>query len=154
MNAWLPAGSSIAVNMMLPALVWIAWRTAADRREQLRALIGLVLVCSGIGLYSLYVYQLTGDPLEWVASIKRWGYHPGGAPWDESVRVETPRGDVEVRAIQVKHWGARLGSDTHRGYNGYIIRREGRALLFGGDTAYTPLFASHRRHGPFDAAIM
>jgi L-ascorbate metabolism protein UlaG (beta-lactamase superfamily) len=54
----------------------------------------------------------------------------------------------------VKHWGARLGSDTHRGYNGYVIRREGRALLFGGDTAYTPLFASHRQHGPFDAAIM
>jgi L-ascorbate metabolism protein UlaG (beta-lactamase superfamily) len=74
--------------------------------------------------------------------------------WDESVRVETSRGGVEVRAIQVKHWGARLGSDTYRGYNGYVIRREGRTLLFGGDTAYTPQFASHRRHGPFDAAIM
>ena len=58
--------------------------------------------------------------------------------WDESVRVETSRGGVEVGAIQVKHWGARLGSDTHRGYNGYDIRREGRTLLFGGDTAYTP----------------
>jgi L-ascorbate metabolism protein UlaG (beta-lactamase superfamily) len=75
-------------------------------------------------------------------------------PWEESVRVATPRGDVEVRAIQVKHWGARLGSDTHRGYNGYVLSREGRRLLFGGDTAKTPLFASHRRHGPFDAAIM
>lgn len=74
--------------------------------------------------------------------------------WGESARVETPRGGVEVRAIQVKHWGARLGSDTHRGYNGYLVRREGRTLLFGGDTAYTPLFASHRQHGPFDAAIM
>jgi L-ascorbate metabolism protein UlaG (beta-lactamase superfamily) len=63
-------------------------------------------------------------------------------------------GDVEVRAVQVKHWGARLGRDTHRGYNGYVIRREGRALLFGGDTAYTTLFASHRSHGPYDAAIM
>jgi L-ascorbate metabolism protein UlaG (beta-lactamase superfamily) len=74
--------------------------------------------------------------------------------WEESTRIETPRGDVEVQAIQVKHWGARLGSDTYRGYTGYIIRREGRALLFGGDTAHTPLFASHRRHGPFEAAIM
>jgi L-ascorbate metabolism protein UlaG (beta-lactamase superfamily) len=74
--------------------------------------------------------------------------------WDESVRVETSRGAVEVRALQVKHWGARLGSDRYRGYNGYVIRREGRTLLFGGDTAYTPRFASHRRHGPFDAAIM
>jgi hypothetical protein len=33
----------------------------------------------------------------------------------------------------VKHWGARLNHDVYRGYNGYAIRREGRALLFGGD---------------------
>jgi L-ascorbate metabolism protein UlaG (beta-lactamase superfamily) len=74
--------------------------------------------------------------------------------WGESARVATTRGDVDVRAIEVKHWGARLGRDTYRGYNGYVISREGRALLFGGDTAQTPLFASHRRHGPFEAAIM
>jgi L-ascorbate metabolism protein UlaG (beta-lactamase superfamily) len=37
---------------------------------------------------------------------------------------------------------------------GYVLGREGHALLFGGDTAYTPLFASHRRRGPYDAAIM
>jgi L-ascorbate metabolism protein UlaG (beta-lactamase superfamily) len=74
--------------------------------------------------------------------------------WGESVRVDTTRGDLEVRAIEVKHWGARLGRDTYRGYNGYILRREGRALLFGGDTAHTPLFKSYRRHGPYDAAIM
>ena len=74
--------------------------------------------------------------------------------WGESVRIATPRGDAEVRAIEVKHWGARLGRDTYRGYNGYIVRREGRALLFGGDTAHTPLFASYRSYGPYDAAIM
>ena len=74
--------------------------------------------------------------------------------WGDAVRVDTARGDVQVQAIEVKHWGARLGRDTHRGYNGYIIRREGRALLFGGDTARTPLFASYRRYGPFEAALM
>jgi L-ascorbate metabolism protein UlaG (beta-lactamase superfamily) len=74
--------------------------------------------------------------------------------WDESVRIDTPRGDVRIRALEVKHWGARLRRDTHRGYNGYVIEREGRRLLFGGDTAQTPLFASYRRHGPFEAAIM
>jgi len=73
--------------------------------------------------------------------------------WGESVRIDTARGDVEVRSIEVKHWGARLGRDTFRGYNGYVIRREGHALLFGGDTART-LFASYRRYGPYDAAIM
>jgi len=74
--------------------------------------------------------------------------------WGESVRIDSSRGDLEVRAIEVKHWGARLGRDTYRGYNGYILRRERRALLFGGDTAQTPLFKSYRRDGPYEAAIM
>ena len=74
--------------------------------------------------------------------------------WGDCARVTTAHGDLEVSAIEVKHWGARLGRDTYRGYTGYILRREGRALLFGGDTAHTPLFASHRRYGPYDAAIM
>jgi hypothetical protein len=67
--------------LMLPALAWIAWRVAADRRDRLIAIAGLALVASGVGLYSLYVYSLSGNPLEWAASIERWGYYPGGAPW-------------------------------------------------------------------------
>jgi L-ascorbate metabolism protein UlaG (beta-lactamase superfamily) len=74
--------------------------------------------------------------------------------WGETVRIDSPRGDVHVRAIEVKHWGARLRRDTYRGYNGYILEREGRSILFGGDTAHTPLFTSYRRYGPYDAAIM
>jgi len=74
--------------------------------------------------------------------------------WGESVRIDTPRGDVHVRAIEVRHWGARMHRDTYRGYNGYLIEREGRKLLFAGDTADTPLFATYRRFGPFEAAIM
>ncbi len=66
----------------------------------------------------------------------------------------TPRGDVLVRAIEVKHWGARIRRDTWRGYTGWIVEREGRRLLIGGDTAVTPAFSSHRRFGPFDAAVM
>jgi L-ascorbate metabolism protein UlaG (beta-lactamase superfamily) len=41
-----------------------------------------------------------------------------------------------------------------RGYNGYVLRREGKAILFGGDTAQTPLFADIKSRGPFEAAIM
>ena len=74
--------------------------------------------------------------------------------WNQSVHLSTRHGDVEVRAVEVKHWGARLNNDFYRGYNGYVIRREGRALLFGGDTAHTRAFAGHRRHGPYEAAIM
>jgi L-ascorbate metabolism protein UlaG (beta-lactamase superfamily) len=74
--------------------------------------------------------------------------------WNETVRIATARGDIRVRALEVKHWGARLRGDTYRGYNGYVVEREGRALLIGGDTAHTPLFASHRRFGPYEAAVM
>ncbi len=74
--------------------------------------------------------------------------------WEETTRIATPRGDARVRAVEVKHWGARLQRDTHRGYAGFVVEREGRALLVGGDTALTPLFRAHRRHGPFAAAIM
>lgn len=74
--------------------------------------------------------------------------------WNEVTRVATPRGDVAVRAIEVKHWGARIRRDTHRGYTGFIVEREGRRLLIGGDTAETMAFEEHRRFGPFAAAIM
>jgi len=74
--------------------------------------------------------------------------------WNASTTIRTARGDVLVRAIEVKHWGARLGRDTHRGYAGFVVEREGCRLLIGGDTALTPLFRDHRRLGPFDAAIM
>ena len=74
--------------------------------------------------------------------------------WNESARVTTPRGDLNVRAIEVKHWGARLRRDTWRGYTGWVVEREGRRLLIAGDTAATPAFREHRRFGPFDAAIM
>lgn len=74
--------------------------------------------------------------------------------WNESTTVRTGRGEVLVRAIEVKHWGARLQRDTYRGYTGFIVEREGRKLLFGGDTASTRAFHEHRRFGPFDAAIM
>lgn len=69
-------------------------------------------------------------------------------------------GEVEVEAFEVRHWGARMRTDDHRGYNGYILRRNGIALLFGGDTSHTPAFRRLRGHGgPFhggayDLAIM
>jgi L-ascorbate metabolism protein UlaG (beta-lactamase superfamily) len=74
--------------------------------------------------------------------------------WNQPLRVSTPRGVVELRGLEVKHWGARLRNDTYRGYNGYAIHREGRSLLFGGDTAQTRTFGDHRRHGRYEAAIM
>jgi hypothetical protein len=66
---------------ILPALAWIAWRTVQpDRRDRALAIAGLALVGTGVGAYSLFVYSLTGNPIEWAASIERWGYYPGGSP--------------------------------------------------------------------------
>ncbi len=67
---------------ILPALAWIAWQGADPNvRGRLRAALGLVLVASGVGAYSIYIYYLSGHPFEWAATIGRWGYHPGGMPW-------------------------------------------------------------------------
>ena len=68
--------------LMLPALAWLAWRNAErTRRDRALAIVGLLLAVGGIGAYSIYVYQLSGNAFEWAASITRWGYHPGGPPW-------------------------------------------------------------------------
>lgn len=74
--------------------------------------------------------------------------------WGESATVITSHGDVHVRSIEVKHWGARLRSDTYRGWTGFVLERGGRRLLIGGDTAQTPLFRGYRQYGPFEAAVM
>jgi L-ascorbate metabolism protein UlaG (beta-lactamase superfamily) len=74
--------------------------------------------------------------------------------WNETARIATRHGEVVVHAIEVKHWGARIQRDTWRGYTGWVVEREGRKLLVGGDTAITPVFRDHRRFGPFDAAVM
>ncbi len=87
---WLLGGSCGAIAtatrvpgiMMIPALAWIAWRTAEPTtRDRVGAIAGLCLAAGGFGLYCLYIYHLTGNPLEWAATLQRWNYHPGGAPW-------------------------------------------------------------------------
>jgi hypothetical protein len=45
------------------------------------AAVGIALASSGFLGYCAYIYYLTGNPLEWAATLERWGYYPGGAPW-------------------------------------------------------------------------
>jgi L-ascorbate metabolism protein UlaG (beta-lactamase superfamily) len=60
--------------------------------------------------------------------------------WGQSVEL-APRGErIGLQALEVAHWGARLMKDHHRGYNAYLIERDGGSVVFGGDTAYTPAF--------------
>ena len=70
--------------------------------------------------------------------------------WNESLRM----GPVTVRAFEVKHWGARMQSDTYRGYNGYVLESDRYRVLFGGDTAMTDTFRALRGLGRIDLAIL
>jgi L-ascorbate metabolism protein UlaG (beta-lactamase superfamily) len=71
--------------------------------------------------------------------------------WGESVDVCGAR----VEAVEVNHWGARKLTDRHRGYGGFLVEKNGRALVFGGDTAYTNAFARLKRRGTrVDLAIL
>jgi L-ascorbate metabolism protein UlaG (beta-lactamase superfamily) len=70
--------------------------------------------------------------------------------WGERVCL----GPLEIRAFQVNHWGARLRSDTWRGYNGYTIESGRYRVIFGGDTALTNSFRALKSSRRFDLAIM
>jgi L-ascorbate metabolism protein UlaG (beta-lactamase superfamily) len=70
--------------------------------------------------------------------------------WDERTRV----GPAEIRAFEVNHWGARMRSDTYRGYNGYVIESGRYRVLFAGDSAITDKFRVLKSSRPIDLAVM
>ena len=70
--------------------------------------------------------------------------------WGDSARF----GDLTVRAFEVNHWGARIQSDTFRGYNGYVIETPRYRVIFGGDTAITDTFRKLRTERRVDLALM
>lgn len=77
--------------------------------------------------------------------------------WNERTEIE----GISIRAIEVKHFGWRypFEKDRSRGYfkdgrsfNAYVLERNGKKILFGGDTAFT---GSFRESGEqVDIAIM
>jgi len=52
---------------------------------------------------------------------------------------------LKITMTPAKHWGARLFSDTHRGYGGYVIDGAGQSVYHSGDTAYFGGFRDVRR---------
>ena len=74
--------------------------------------------------------------------------------WGERKSKTTAAGDMNISAFQVNHWGARKQRDIYRSYNGYLLERNGRRIIFTGDTAMTDSFAELRRRGQIDLAIM
>jgi L-ascorbate metabolism protein UlaG (beta-lactamase superfamily) len=71
-------------------------------------------------------------------------------PWGERLAVD----GLEIESVPARHWGARLVTDRHRGYGGYLLRKRGRAILFAGDTADTDGFTPIGGRVPIDLAIL
>ena len=70
--------------------------------------------------------------------------------WGENVETN----GVRITAIKVNHWGARLPYGRARGYNAYLLERNGHAILFVGDTAYTENLARACAGRDIDVAIL
>jgi L-ascorbate metabolism protein UlaG (beta-lactamase superfamily) len=70
--------------------------------------------------------------------------------WNHSLQA----GAARLSAFRVEHWGARLRSDTYRGYNAYLIEIGNHRIVFGGDTAYTEAFRQVRSSKLVDLAVM
>ena len=70
--------------------------------------------------------------------------------WGEVRQV----GPVTVRGLEVNHWGARVRTDTFRGYNGYLLQVGRYRVLFAGDTANTDKLRGVADSRSVDLAIM
>ena len=70
--------------------------------------------------------------------------------WGEEAEVS----GIGVRAIPARHWGARLMTDRHRGYGGFLLEYEGMRVVFAGDTAYTERYREIGAEAPVDLAIV
>jgi len=69
--------------------------------------------------------------------------------WNEAAQA----GPARVTGLEVNHWGARMRTDTHRGYNGYLIQVGQRQVVFAGDTANTDSFRRLPGNAKPDLAI-
>lgn len=70
--------------------------------------------------------------------------------WWESYRL----GGVEITHVPSRHWGARILTDMHRGYGGYVLRHGHQSLYHAGDTAYFEGFREIGRRLRPDLALL
>jgi L-ascorbate metabolism protein UlaG (beta-lactamase superfamily) len=56
--------------------------------------------------------------------------------WWQSTNI----GGVEITMTPAKHWGARMITDSQRGFGGYVLRYYSQAVYHSGDTGYFPEF--------------
>lgn len=71
--------------------------------------------------------------------------------WGEVLKND----DLTVTSYRAEHWGRRVPWESkHRGYNCYTLERNGRAIFFGGDTAYGPHFKTIGQNHQIDIALL
>jgi L-ascorbate metabolism protein UlaG (beta-lactamase superfamily) len=63
-------------------------------------------------------------------------------------------GDWKVTLTPSKHWGARMITDEHRGYGGFILEHQGRRIYHAGDSAYFHGFKEIGRKAPPEIALL
>lgn len=77
--------------------------------------------------------------------------------WNKSIQLH----QIKISAIKVKHFGWRYpwekdrskGFTNGRSYNSYILEKNGKKILFAGDTAFTELYKPYKNNG-IDIAMM
>jgi L-ascorbate metabolism protein UlaG (beta-lactamase superfamily) len=70
--------------------------------------------------------------------------------WGEGIQLD----GLRIESTEARHWGARMITDNHRGYGGYLLQKAGRTVLFAGDTAYTDALTKLGHRDPIHLAIL
>lgn len=69
--------------------------------------------------------------------------------WGESTFVH----GLKITAMGARHWGRRWPWEADRGYNSYVIEKDGVRMLIACDSAFTPIFAQLHDDPPLLAAF-
>jgi L-ascorbate metabolism protein UlaG (beta-lactamase superfamily) len=71
--------------------------------------------------------------------------------WDKNYSGE----DLKITSYRAEHWGKRMPWErADRGFNCYVFEKNGRAVFFGGDTAYGKHFKSIGEKHEIDIALL
>jgi hypothetical protein len=71
--------NGILIMPALAVLLYQVWRH--EPRQFRRGAAALAFVPAGLLAYAIFNYSQSGSFFEFAASISRWDYSPGGAPW-------------------------------------------------------------------------
>jgi hypothetical protein len=104
--------------MAAPAMAWFAWTAVRENRSARRgAVAALAMVAAGFGAWCAFNWYLSGNPLEWKASIERWGYHPGGLP----TQLTTLASTLVTRPYEYLTTDPAAPADTLNGLSALVV---------------------------------